>query len=120
MISPLTTAWRLEWALVTDQVALLASVGYLGFALGTFLAGFIGDNLGRRVPILLGYLGVMLGALGMWSAATPLVVGLFRAVTGFSVGIGVPASLTTIAEIAPKRGADEPGDPTIGIIEEVL
>ena len=83
----------------------MASVGYLGFAAGTFLSGVIGDSLGRRVPILLGYLGVMLGAVGMWSAPTPLVVGLFRAITGFSVGIGVPAALTTMAEIAPARGA---------------
>lgn len=103
VISPLTTAWRLEWALVTDQVALLASVGYLGFAAGTLLAGILGDNFGRRVPILLGYLGVMAGSFGMWSAPSPLVVGVFRALTGFSVGIGVPASLTTIAEIAPAK-----------------
>jgi len=103
VISPLTTAWRLEWALVTDQVALLASIGYLGFAAGTLLAGVLGDNFGRRVPILLGYLGVMAGSFGMWSAPSPLVVGVFRALTGFSVGIGVPASLTTIAEIAPAK-----------------
>mmetsp|Transcript_46086 Transcript_46086/g.103525 ORF Transcript_46086/g.103525 Transcript_46086/m.103525 type:complete len:352 (-) Transcript_46086:14-1069(-) len=39
----------------------------------------------------------------MFGAATPLVVGIFRAITGFSVGIGVPASLTMIAEIAPAK-----------------
>eukprot|EP00438_Fugacium_kawagutii_P015738 Skav233427 [mRNA] locus=scaffold1486:32639:42297:+ [translate_table: standard] len=70
---------------------------------GTLLAGVLGDNFGRRVPILLGYLGVMAGSVGMWSAPSPIVVGIFRALTGFSVGIGVPASLTTIAEIAPAK-----------------
>lgn len=103
VISPLTTAWRLQWALVTDDVALLASVGYLGFALGTLLSGPLGDWLGRRAPIFAGYLGVLIGAVGMWSAPTPYVVGFFRAITGFSVGIGIPASLTLVAEVTPAK-----------------
>jgi len=103
VISPLTTAWRLEWALVTDQVAALASVGFLGFALGTFLSGIIGDRFGRRVPILFGYIGVLLGAFGMSTAGSPIAVGVFRALTGASVGLGIPASLTLIAEITPAK-----------------
>ena len=46
-------------------------------------------------------MGILLGALGMWSAASPMGVGLARLVSGFSVGLGVPASLTTVAEVAP-------------------
>jgi len=103
VISPLTTAWRLEWALVTDQVALLASIGYVGFAIGTFSSGPLGDSFGRRVPILTGYVGTLLGALGMWSSASPFWVGAFRLVAGISVGLGIPASLTLLAEVSPAK-----------------
>ncbi|CAE8589684.1 unnamed protein product [Polarella glacialis] len=102
VISPLTTAWRLEWALVSDQVALLASVGYAGFAIGTLLSGLLGDSFGRRVPVLVGYVGVLIGSVGMWASAGPLAVGVFRGLTGLAVGIGVPASLAMIAEIGPS------------------
>jgi len=103
VISPLTTAWRLEWALVTDQVALLASIGYVGFAIGTFSSGPLGDSFGRRVPILIGYVGALLGALGMWTSTSPESVGAFRLLAGVSVGLGIPASLTLIAEVSPAK-----------------
>lgn len=103
VISPLTTAWRLQWALLTDDVAALASAGFVGFAAGTLLSGLLGDRFGRRAPILAGYVGAILGAVGMWGAATPLVVGAFRTLAGFSVGLGVPAALTMVSEIAPAK-----------------
>ena len=116
MISPLTTAWRLEWALVTDQAQLCRLKMCLGGgALG--LRGLFGLRR-RHLPVRrhrrqpgppgadpLGLPGRHAGRRGHVECPTPLVVGLFRAITGFSVGIGVPAALTTIAEIAPARGA---------------
>lgn len=103
IISPLTSAWGGEWSLGRDDLAALASVGFFGFAVGTFVSGIIGDNFGRRVPILAGYVGTLIGAVGMWGAPSAAIVGVFRALTGFSVGIGVPATLTIIAEVAPPK-----------------
>jgi len=40
---------------------------------------------------------------GMWAAVSPEMVAIFRVITGFSVGCGVPSALTIIAETAPAK-----------------
>ncbi len=72
-------------------------------ALGSLLAGRVGDRAGRRRAIL-----VCVTTFGAATAAAGLVdhlgsLAVLRFVTGLGIGGALPATATLAAEFAPRR-----------------
>jgi len=102
MASGLVSAMQEEFNVVSHLgKAMLMTWTFIGFALGTLASGPLGDTLGRRNPMIFGYIGVVLTA-----CATTLVVDLntlygMRLVLGFFAGIGIPTAWIAISEVTP-------------------
>mmetsp|Transcript_35652 Transcript_35652/g.81726 ORF Transcript_35652/g.81726 Transcript_35652/m.81726 type:complete len:494 (+) Transcript_35652:167-1648(+) len=75
---------------------------FAGLGAGTLLSGGLADPFGRRLPMLLGYIGMVLSAIGLACLpSTRLEVHLLLFTLGASAGSGIPISLITLAEVCP-------------------
>eukprot|EP00933_Yihiella_yeosuensis_P031327 TRINITY_DN2488_c2_g6_i1.p1 TRINITY_DN2488_c2_g6~~TRINITY_DN2488_c2_g6_i1.p1 ORF type:complete len:490 (-),score=65.52 TRINITY_DN2488_c2_g6_i1:57-1526(-) len=76
---------------------------FIGFALGTLSSGTLGDSFGRRLPMLIGYAGLVATAVMLYFSGTYefLVTGFFC--LGFFAALGVPAAFISISEISPTH-----------------
>jgi len=76
---------------------------YVGFALGTLSSGTLGDVFGRRWPIALGYLGMLVcaGLLCFAANYALLCLGFFS--LGYFAGVGIPAAFIVVAEVSPTQ-----------------
>lgn len=103
MVSNVMAAIGKEWALSTDQLGLLGSVGMLGMGLGAALSGMAADRWGRRNVILstLVMYGVASGLSGFSNSFGMLLV--LRFLTGFGLGGELPAAATLVSEWSPAR-----------------
>lgn len=103
MVSGVMAAIGKEWALSTDQIGLLGSIGMLGMGLGAALSGMASDRWGRRNVILATLLiyGVASGLSGFSTNFGMLLV--FRFLTGFGLGGELPAASTLVSEWSPTR-----------------
>jgi len=103
LIGSVTRAVSDDWNLRAAQRGMIVSVVFVGVLLGNAVSGSLGDNFGRRLPIVASYAGIlvfsMLSALAwdMWSMV------LFRIAVGMSFGVGQPAWNTLGAELAPTE-----------------
>ena len=99
IIAQLTVQWRLS---ATDA-SLIASIGFVGMAIGAALGGLLADRLGRRQVFaltLLGY-GVFTGFSALaWSVGALIV---FRFLVGLGLGAELPVASTLVSEFAPAR-----------------
>ncbi|MEG2804333.1 sugar porter family MFS transporter [Stenotrophomonas sp.] len=75
----------------------------LGCAFGAFLAGWLGDRLGRRGVLIIAAVMFLLSALGAGAADSSAVFVLARVVGGFAVGAASVMSPAYIAEVASAR-----------------
>jgi SP family sugar:H+ symporter-like MFS transporter len=75
----------------------------LGCAVGAFVAGWLGDRLGRRGVLIIAALMFLLSALGAGSAHSSLAFVIARVVGGFAVGAASVMSPAYIAEVASAR-----------------
>ena len=85
------------------QIAWVATAYLLTMAIGTVLAGRIGDMLGRK-PLHLAALVVFLGGsawAGLASGMTEFVCA--RAVQGFGAGLALTTVIAIVADIAPPQ-----------------
>jgi len=91
-----------EMGLGRNERASLASFTLLGLMLGNLTAGYYGDRLGRRVPILWCY--GLTSSLGFVSAHMPDFFSLIvcRTLLGWCMGIGMPASSAMVSECTPE------------------
>jgi AAHS family 4-hydroxybenzoate transporter-like MFS transporter len=94
---------RAEWHLTPQQMSPLLSAGLFGLAIGSFLAGPLGDRLGRKVVLVLSVL-----FFGLWSLAsaytdTLFALTLFRFLTGLGLGGAMPNAITLTSEYSPQR-----------------
>jgi len=75
---------------------------YGGFAVGTLCSGTLGDEYGRRLPMLIGFIGIILCnflvflAPGYWLLCTAFCC------LGWFAGVGLPGAFITVAEITPS------------------
>eukprot|EP00440_Ansanella_granifera_P007285 gb/GFBE01007891.1/.p1 GENE.gb/GFBE01007891.1/~~gb/GFBE01007891.1/.p1 ORF type:complete len:521 (+),score=100.40 gb/GFBE01007891.1/:1-1563(+) len=76
---------------------------YVGFAIGTLSSGTLGDALGRRVPILLGYVGMVTSSGCLYVAPSYALLCFFYFILGCFAGVGIPASFTVLAEVTPAK-----------------
>jgi len=94
---------RTEWQLLPQQLAPLMAAGLVGLAAGSFIAGPLGDRIGRKAILVLSVF-----FFGVWSLASAytdslFLLTLFRFLTGLGLGGAMPNAITLTSEYAPQR-----------------
>jgi putative MFS transporter len=103
LISFVMASLAVQWQLGTTTLSWIASIGFLGMAIGASLGGLLADRVGRRqvfAATLLVY-GLATGAAALsWSVAALL---FFRFLIGLGLGAELPVASTSVSEFAPTR-----------------
>src|SRR5215203_2625887 len=92
-----------QWSLEPGQPAWIASIGFVGMAIGATLGGLLADRFGRRQIF-----AVTLLVYGLATGASALVGGLvallvLRFLVGLGLGAELPVASTYVSEFAPAR-----------------
>src|SRR3954451_16213909 len=101
LISFIIAALAQQWDLTKTESGWIASVGFIGMALGASLGGLLADRFGRRqvFAVTLLVFGVATGASTLsWSIGALLV---FRFLAGLGLGVELPVASTLVSEFAP-------------------
>jgi putative MFS transporter len=103
LISFVMAALAVQWSLSPTELSWIASIGFVGMALGASLGGLLADRVGRRqvfaVTLLL--YGLATGATALVGSVTALLV--LRFVVGLGLGAELPVASTLVSEFAPAR-----------------
>jgi putative MFS transporter len=103
LISFVMAALAVQWGLDGTTLSWLASIGFVGMAIGAGLGGLLADRIGRRqvFAVTLLVYGLATGAAALsWSVAALIV---FRFVIGLGLGAELPVAATLVSEFAPAR-----------------
>jgi putative MFS transporter len=103
LISFILASLAVQWNLEPGQTAWIASVGFIGMAIGASLGGLLADRFGRRQVF-----AVTLLVYGLATGASALVGGLaallvLRFFVGLGLGAELPVASTYVSEFAPAR-----------------
>lgn len=79
------------------------SLSFVGVALGSLIAGMLGDRYGRRPAIVGTFALVGVASLMMTTADTLIQVAVWRFVTGLGMGGVVPNAVALVSEYMPLR-----------------
>ncbi|QIG40742.1 MFS transporter [Microbacterium sp. 4R-513] len=103
LISFIIAALAQQWALEPSQTAWIASIGFVGMAIGASLGGLLADRFGRRQVFALTLIvyGVATGASALVGGLALLLV--FRFFVGLGLGAELPVASTYVSEFAPAR-----------------
>jgi putative MFS transporter len=103
LISFVIAALAVQWDLERHETAWIASIGFVGMAIGASLGGLLADRYGRRqlfaVTLLL--YGVATGASALVGGLVALLV--LRFFVGLGLGAELPVASTYVSEFAPAR-----------------
>jgi len=103
LISFVMAALAVQWDLGTSMLSWIASIGFVGMAVGASVGGLLADRIGRRqvFAVTLLVYGLATGAAALsWSVGALLV---FRFVIGLGLGAELPVAATLVSEFAPAR-----------------
>ncbi|KLU11573.1 MFS transporter [Kocuria sp. SM24M-10] len=103
LVSFVMAALAQQWALSSGELSLLASIGFVGMAVGAGLGGLLADRIGRRQVFALTLLvyGLATGASALAGSLAALVV--LRFVVGLGLGAELPVASTLVSEYSPRR-----------------
>ena len=103
LISFILAALTQQWGLSKTDAGWIASVGFIGMALGATLGGLLADKWGRRQVFALTLLvyGVATGASALVGGLAALLV--LRFLVGLGLGAELPVASTYVSEFAPAR-----------------
>lgn len=103
LISFILAALSQQWGLTKGEAGWVASIGFVGMALGATLGGLLADRLGRRQVFALTLLvyGVATGASALVGGLAALLV--LRFLVGLGLGAELPVASTYVSEFAPAR-----------------
>ena len=103
LISFIMAALAAEWGLGSGELSALASVGFVGMAVGATLGGLLADRIGRRSVFALTLLvyGLATGASALAGSLAVLLA--LRFVVGLGLGAELPVASTLVSEYAPRR-----------------
>ncbi|GGH35898.1 MFS transporter [Microbacterium album] len=103
LISFIIAALAVEWDLTRTETSWIASVGFIGMAIGASLGGLLADRLGRRQVFALTLLvyGIATGASALVGGVAALLV--LRFLVGLGLGSELPVASTYVSEFAPSR-----------------
>lgn len=87
----------------TGEASLLASIGFVGMALGATFGGLIADKIGRRqvFAITLLVYGLATGASAL--ATSVIMLMILRFFIGLGLGAELPVASTLVSEFSPRR-----------------
>ncbi len=103
LISFVIAALKVQWELSDGQMSWIASIGFVGMALGASTGGLLADRIGRRQVFALTLLvyGLATGASALaWSVGSLMAL---RFVVGLGLGAELPVASTLVSEFAPAR-----------------
>jgi AAHS family 4-hydroxybenzoate transporter-like MFS transporter len=92
-----------EWGVGRGGLATVLAVGLVAMSVGTAVAGYLGDRLGRKKALVLSVLvfgAATLASAFAWDLAS---LGVLRAVAGAGLGGAVPNAAAMSAEFTPLR-----------------
>ena len=91
------------WNLTAASAGVLGGMALLGMVIGAPASGWLSDRFGRRRLFigLLAFFSCMM--IGVASAPTPEVLGLFRFLAGLGFGGIPPTAIALVIEFAPAR-----------------
>ncbi|MCC2032073.1 MFS transporter [Microbacterium allomyrinae] len=103
LISFVLAALAAQWSLQPQETAWIASIGFVGMALGATLGGLLADRFGRRqvFAVTLLVYGVATGASALAGGLAALLV--LRFLVGLGLGAELPVASTYVSELAPAR-----------------
>lgn len=103
LISFILAALTQQWGLSKSDAGWIASIGFLGMAVGATLGGLLADRLGRRQVFALTLLlyGAATGASALVGGIAALLV--LRFFVGLGLGAELPVASTYVSEFAPAR-----------------
>jgi putative MFS transporter len=103
LISFVIAALKVQWGLSAAEMSWIASIGFVGMALGASVGGLLADRVGRRQVFALTLLvyGLATGASALaWSVGALMAL---RFVVGLGLGAELPVASTLVSEFAPAR-----------------
>ena len=103
LVSFIIAALAVHWDLDKSTTSWIASVGFIGMAVGASLAGLLADKIGRRqvfAATLLLY-GLATGASALVTSVGALMV--LRFIVGLGLGGELPVASTLVSEFSPRR-----------------
>ncbi|QZY51573.1 MFS transporter [Leucobacter tenebrionis] len=103
LISFIIAALVEHWGISKGESGLIASIGFLGMAIGASLGGLLADRFGRRQVFALTLLvyGAATGASALVGGIALLLV--LRFFVGLGLGAELPVASTYVSEFAPAR-----------------
>lgn len=103
LVSFVIAALAVHWDLEKTTTSWIASVGFIGMAIGASLGGLAADKIGRRnvFAITLLLYGLATGASALAGSVAILLV--FRFLTGLGLGAELPVASTLVSEFAPLK-----------------
>ncbi|WP_206447432.1 MFS transporter [Agrococcus sp. KRD186] len=103
LISFVIAALAQQWQLTSIEASWIASIGFVGMAIGATVGGLLADRIGRRSVFALTLLvyGIATGASALVGSLAALLV--LRFVVGLGLGAELPVASTLISEFAPKK-----------------
>ena len=103
LISFVIAALAVQWDLQPSQTAWIASIGFVGMAIGATVGGLLADRFGRRqvFAVTLLIYGVATGASALVGGLAALLV--LRFLVGLGLGAELPVASTYVSEFAPAR-----------------
>ncbi|WP_087116821.1 MFS transporter [Corynebacterium urinipleomorphum] len=103
LVSFIIAALAVHWDLDKSTTSWIASIGFIGMAIGASLGGLLADKIGRRqvfAGTLLLY-GLATGASALaWSVGALMV---FRFLVGLGLGSELPVASTLVSEFSPRK-----------------
>jgi MFS transporter, AAHS family, 4-hydroxybenzoate transporter len=92
-----------DWGVTRGDFALPTSLGFVGMALGAYIAGVAGDKVGRRWPLI-----VSVGLFGLMtilsaSATNLAMLAALRFASGLGLGGALPNATSLVADMTPAR-----------------
>lgn len=103
LISFIIAALIQQWGISSGEAGLIASIGFVGMAIGASFGGLLADRLGRRqvFAITLLIYGLATGASALAGGVAVLLV--LRFFVGLGLGAELPVASTYVSEFAPAR-----------------
>ncbi|AGF73683.1 metabolite transport protein [Corynebacterium halotolerans YIM 70093 = DSM 44683] len=103
LISFIMAALAVHWGLTSTETSWLASIGFVGMAIGATFGGLLADRFGRRQVFALTLLvyGLATGASALATGLGVLIV--LRFIIGLGLGAELPVASTLVSEFAPRR-----------------
>ena len=103
LVSFVIASLAVDWHLDKTVTSWIASVGFIGMAIGATFGGLLADRYGRRsiFSVTLLVYGLATGASALATSVTMLLI--FRFLTGMGLGAELPVTSTLVSEFSPQH-----------------